>query len=266
MKITDHHVHTEFSGDCSTPMEVIINRAAQLGLKEVMFTDHVDFDYPSVDICFEVDYKKYIKILEKLTVQYSEMDILVGIEVGYQPGLNKRINQLLNSYHFDFVICSIHAWNGAALDKGDLFKGRSQEEGYRAYFDILKYTIENFDNFDVIGHLDFIVRYGDFEDKSIRYEDYKNILDEILLMIIKKGKGIELNTSGLRYKLSSMHPSLEILTRYFELGGRIITMGSDAHVLKDLYADFDKAIGQLKEIGFSEIAAFKNRKPNFIKI
>ena len=135
MKITDHHVHTEFSGDCSTPMEVIINRAAQLGLKEVMFTDHVDFDYPSEDICFEVDYKKYIKVLEKLTVKYSDMDILLGIEVGYQPGLNERINQLLNSYDFDFVICSIHAWNGAALDKGDLFKGRSQEEGYRAYFE-----------------------------------------------------------------------------------------------------------------------------------
>ncbi|MGV8981886.1 histidinol-phosphatase HisJ family protein [Clostridium sp.] len=266
MKITDHHVHTEFSGECSTPMEVIINRAMLLGLKEVMFTDHLDFDYPSADICFEVDYKKYIEVLEKLTVQYSDMDILLGIEVGYQPGLNERINQLLNSHDFDFVICSIHAWNGAALDKGDLFKGRSQEEGYRAYFDILKYTIENFDNFDVIGHLDFIVRYGDFENKSIRYEDYKIILDEILSLIIKKGKGIELNTSGLRYKLSSMHPSRQILTRYFELGGRIITIGSDAHKLNDLYADFDKAILELKEIGFSEITTFKNRKPNFIKI
>ncbi|MBZ9685934.1 histidinol-phosphatase HisJ family protein [Clostridium estertheticum] len=266
MKITDHHVHTEFSGDCSTPMDGIINRAAQLGLKEVMFTDHVDFDYPSVDICFEVDYKKYIEVLEKLAIQYSEMDILVGIEVGYQPGLNERINELLNSYDFDFVICSIHAWNGAELDKGDLFKGRSQEEGYRAYFKSIKYTIENFDNFDVIGHLDFIVRYGDFENKTIRYEDYKDILDEILSMIIKKGKGIELNTSGLRYKLSSMHPSPEILRRYFELGGKIITLGSDAHVLKDLYADFDKAIVQLKEIGFSEITTYKNRKLNFIKI
>ena len=266
MNITDHHVHTEFSGDCSTPMEVIINRAAELGSKEVMFTDHVDFDYPSKDIYFEVDYKKYIKVLEKLRVQYKEMDILMGIEVGYQPGLNERINQLLNSYEFDFVICSIHAWNGAELDKGDLFKGKSQEEGYRAYFESLKYTIENFDNFDVVGHLDFINRYGDFENKTIRYEDYKNILDEILSMIINKGKGIELNTSGLRYELNSMHPSRKILRRYLELGGKIITVGSDAHVLKDLCADFDKAIVELKEIGFKEITTFKNRKRNFIKI
>ena len=266
MNITDHHVHTEFSGDCSTPMEVIINRAAELGLKEVMFTDHVDFDYPSKDISFEVDFEKYIKFLKKFSAQYKEIDILMGVEVGYQPHLNERINELLNSYKFDFVICSVHAWNGEELDKGDLFKGKSQREGYRAYFESVKYTIENFNDFDVFGHLDFIVRYGDFENKTIRYEDYKNILDEILLMIINKGKGIELNTSGLRYNLKSMHPNREILTRYFELGGRIITIGSDAHELKDLCADFDKAIKELKEIGFKEITTFKNRKPNFIKI
>ncbi|WP_298838512.1 histidinol-phosphatase HisJ family protein [Clostridium sp.] len=112
MNITDHHVHTEFSGDCDTPMEVIINKAKELGLKEVMFTDHMDFDYPSKDINFEVDYKKYLNVLEKLRIKYKEMDILMGIEVGYQPGLNESINKLLNSYDFDFVICSIHAWNG----------------------------------------------------------------------------------------------------------------------------------------------------------
>jgi histidinol-phosphatase (PHP family) len=266
MNITDYHVHTEFSGDCSTPMEVIINRAAELGLKEVVFTDHVDFEYPNKDIDFEVDFEKYTKVLEKLKTKYKGIDILMGIEVGYQPYLNERINQLLSSYEFDFVICSIHISHGVELHNGELFKGRSQKEGYRAYFESLKYLIENFENFDVLGHLDYIVRYGDFQNKTIRYEDHKNILDEILSMIIKKGKGIELNTSGLRYNLNSMHPSREILKRYLELGGRIITIGSDAHVLKHLYADFDKAIVELKEIGYSEITTFKNRKPNFIKI
>lgn len=151
MIFTDHHVHTEFSGDCSTPMGNILNRAVELGLKEVMFTDHVDFEYPSKYISFDVDFEKYIKVLDKFRSQYTEVDILMGVEVGYQPNLNGRINQLLNSYEFDFVICSVHAWNGVEFDKGGLFKGRSQEEGYRAYFDCLKYTIENFDNFDVFG-------------------------------------------------------------------------------------------------------------------
>ncbi|MEW9095315.1 MAG: histidinol-phosphatase HisJ family protein [Clostridiaceae bacterium] len=263
---TDHHVHTEFSGDCNTPMEDIINRAIELGLKEVIFTDHVDFDYPSNEIHFEIDYEVYMKKIEKLREQHKKIDILLGVEIGYQYHLNSRINELLNAYPFDFVICSIHALEGVELDKGDLFKTRTQEEGYRTYLESLKYTIENFHNCDVYGHLDFIVRYGNFNNKVLRYQDYKDIIDEILCLIISKGKGIELNTSGLRYNLNSMHPNREILERYFELGGRIITIGSDAHTLKDLCSNFHIAIEELKEIGFKEITTFKNRKPKFIKI
>lgn len=264
--ITDYHVHTEFSGDCNTPMAEIVRRSIQLGLKEVMLTDHLDFDYPNKELSFEIDYEEYMRNINILRAHYKEIDILMGVEVGYQPHLNDRFNEVLNAYPFDFVICSIHAWNGLEIDKGDLFKGRSQEDGYRAYFEMLKHAVENFNNCDVYGHLDFIVRYGDFQDKTLSYQTYKDIIDEILSMIIKKGKGIELNTSGLRYNLNSMHPNRDILKRYFELGGGIITLGSDAHMLKDLCADFDKAIKHLKEIGFTKITTFKNRKPSFIKI
>ena len=190
----------------------------------------------------------------------------MGVEIGYQPNLNDKINILLNSHPFDFVICSIHAWNGIELDTGDLFKGKTQEEGYREYFENLKYCVENFDNYDVYGHLDFIVRYGNFENKTLRYEDYKDIIDEILKIIINNGKGIEVNTSGLRYNLNTMHPNKDILKRYLELGGKIITLGSDAHFAEDICSDFDIAIKELKEIGFKEITTFKNRKPSFIKI
>ncbi len=264
--ITDHHVHSEFSGDCNTPIDDVVKRAIKLGLKEVMFTDHQDFDYPSNEICFELNIEEYVEKIKKLREKYKEIDILMGIEIGYQPNLNDKINNLLNSHPFDFVICSIHAWNGIELDTGDLFKGKTQEEGYREYFENLKYCVENFDNCDVYGHLDFIVRYGNFENKTLRYEDYKDIIDEILKIIINNGKGIEVNTSGLRYNLNTMHPNKDILKRYLELGGRIITIGSDAHFAEDLCSDFDKAIKELKEIGFKEITTFKNRKPSFIKI
>ena len=264
--ITDHHVHSEFSGDCNTPIDDVVKRAIELGLKEVMFTDHQDFDYPSDEICFEINIEEYVEKIKKLREKYKEIDILMGIEIGYQPDLNDKINNLLNSHPFDFVICSIHAWNGIELDKGDLFKGKTQQEGYREYFENLKYCVENFENCDVYGHLDFIVRYGNFENKTLRYEDYKDIIDEILKIIINNGKGIEINTSGLRYNLNTMHPNKDILKRYLELGGKIITLGSDAHLAEDLCSDFDIAIKELKEIGFKEITTFKNRKPSFIKI
>jgi len=264
--ITDHHVHTQFSGDCDTPIEDIVKRAIKLGLKEVMFTDHQDFDYPNDEICFEINFEEYVEKIKRLREKYKEIKVLMGIEIGYQPKLNHKINNLLNSHPFDFVICSIHACNGIELDKGDLLKGKTQKEGYREYFETLKYCVENFHNCDVYGHLDFIVRYGNFENKTLRYDDYKYIIDEILRSIINNGKGIEVNTSGLRYNLNSMHPNKEILKRYFELGGKIVTLGSDAHMVKDICSDFNIAIKNLKEIGFKEVTIFKNRKPSFIKI
>ncbi|HSQ89817.1 histidinol-phosphatase HisJ family protein [Romboutsia sp.] len=147
--ITDHHVHSEFSGDCNTPIDDVVKRAIELGLKEVMFTDHQDFDYPSDEICFEINIEEYVEKIKKLREKYKEIDILMGIEIGYQPDLNDKINNLLNSHPFDFVICSIHAWNDIELDTGDLFKGKTQEEGYREYFENLKYCVEHFDNCDV---------------------------------------------------------------------------------------------------------------------
>lgn len=264
--ITDHHVHSEFSGDCNTPMEDIVERAIKLGLKEVMFTEHQDFEYPSKEICFEINIQEYVETIKRLKEKYKEIDILMGIEIGYQPGLNDKINNLLNSYPFDFVICSIHAWNGMALDKGHLFQGKTQKGGYREYFENLKYCVENFQNCDVYGHLDFIVRYGNFQNKILRYKDYKDIIDKILKTIINNGKGIELNTSGLRYNLNTMHPNKDILKRYFELGGKIVTLGSDAHRVDELGADFDIALKQLRQIGFTDITTFKNRKASLIKI
>lgn len=266
MQIRDHHVHSEFSGDCNTPMNKLIDKAISLGMKEIIFTDHLDLDYPSDEICFEIDVEKYIKKIDVHRKNYKEIEILSGVEIGYQPHVKEKINDILNSNAFDFVICSTHVCEGIELDKGDLFEGSTQHDGYMRYLEAVKDNVENFDNYDVYGHLDFIVRYGDFENRHLNYNDYKLILDDILNTIIKKGKGIEVNTSGLRYGNREMHPNKDILQRYYELGGKIITLGSDSHKLEDYCYGFDIAINVLKEIGFKEVAEYKNRKPYFIKI
>lgn len=81
--IPDYHLHTEFSGDCNTPAEELVSRAIELGLKEVIFTDHVDFDYPSKKILFEINFEEYIKKIERLRDYYKKIDILMGVEIGY---------------------------------------------------------------------------------------------------------------------------------------------------------------------------------------
>ena len=122
------------------------------------------------------------------------------------------------------------------------------------------------DEFDVYGHIDYVVRYGGYSEKEINYEEFKDILDKILIALISSGKGIEINTSGLRYNLPDMHPNKTIIKRYKDLGGSIITIGSDAHNSKDLADNFDRAYNILRECGFEEYTIFHSRKPEFIKL
>lgn len=262
----DYHVHTSFSGDCNASMEQMIEKAIQLGLKEIAFTDHVDFDYP--DPSFEaIDYDVYIKVFDRLKKQYQkQINLVLGVEVGYQMHVKDQIEKLLASYPFDFVICSTHMADRLDFYTGDFFKEKNQNEAYLRYFENVLESVQQFKNYDVYGHLDFIVRYGSFSQKALSYLDYKDIIDEILKKIIANGSGIEINTSGYRYKLNQLHPQAEIVKRYFELGGEIITVGSDAHRAEDLCSHFSTAYTLLKELGIKYIATFKNRQAKLVKI
>ncbi|SHG87748.1 histidinol-phosphatase (PHP family) [Thermosyntropha lipolytica DSM 11003] len=262
----DYHVHTSFSGDCNASMESMIKRAISLGLKELAFTDHVDFDYP--DPSFEaINYDIYTKVFEQLKKRYQkQIHLVLGVEVGYQPHVRSAIEKLLQDYPFDFVICSTHMADHLDFYTGDFFKEKEQKEAYLRYFENILEAVKQFHNYDVYGHLDFIVRYGNFPEKTLSYADYKDIIDEILVRIIANGSGIEINTSGYRYKLNQLHPQASIVKRYRELGGEIITIGSDAHRAEDIASYFNTAYTLLKELDIKYIATYRGRKPHMIKI
>ena len=264
--IVDHHVHSDFSSDCDSKMEDVIDVAKKLGLKGVMFTDHVDFDSPDPLFTDLIDYDEYINKINELRSKNKDLDILLGVEIGYQPHLHKRIDEFLASYPFDFVICSMHTCCNLDLYNEDFFKNKTQKNSYEIYFNEVLKSVETYKNFDVYGHLDYIIRYGSFENKEMKYIDYKEAIDLILKRIVDIGKGIELNTSGMRYGLNVFHPNVDILRRYKELGGEIITLGSDSHRPNDLQANFNEAIDMLRELGYKAITEFKERKPKFIDI
>jgi histidinol-phosphatase (PHP family) len=265
IKIIDHHMHTQASPDAdqSLSMENYIEVAQQKGYPGVLFTDHVEFDFAAPIFNEPIDYDVYYKNILSLRQHYT-LPILMGVEMGYQPHLNQRIDTFLNQYPFDFVILSIHMGDDLDLYNGDFFKGKTQIEAYKRYFEIVLHTVENFDNYDVFGHIDYIIRYGGFSQKMYDFDNFKPIITKILETIIRKNKGIELNTSGFRYGLGVTHPRLELLTLYRNLGGKIITLGSDAHYLKDYQKDFDTAFRLLQAAGFTEVAQFQNRKPRFV--
>ena len=134
------------------------------------------------------------------------------------------------------------------------------------YFSGILDNVKAFKDYDIYGHLDYIVRYGPNKDALYSYAKYRDIYDAILKTIIESGKGIELNTGGVKYGLKDLHPTCDVLKRYKELGGEIITIGSDAHTPENLLHHFSRAKAVLEECDFKYYTIFQDRTPQFIKI
>ena len=249
MAYTDHHVHTRFSPDSQADIVQYLIRAKELGLDYVLFTDHMDFGATDPEFQKPINYDKYIEYMKELESKY-EIPIKIGVEIGYEKDYKEEIKEFLNSYDFEFVIASIHNGDGEDFYLGGFFAGKSKYQAYLDYLKLVLEMVENFTSYDVVGHLDYISRYGPYEDKHYKYEDYKEIIDEILKAIIKNNKGIEVNTSGLRGGLGVTFPKDEVLLRYKELGGKYLSVGSDCHFNDHYMADVNEVIDKLESMGF----------------
>jgi len=261
--LPDYHFHSDFSGDSNTPMRSQIEQAIHLGMDSLCVTDHHDYDVDS-SIDFTLDPDLYFRTMSELQEEYKgQIDLRIGIELGLQPHLTQYYSGLLKRYAFDYVIGSTHFVNRKDAAYPDFFEGRREEEAYLQYF---KATLENVrmkDAYDTAGHMDYIVRYGPNKTTFYSYGAYQDIIDEILKTVIENGNGIELNTAGYRKGIGQPNPSKDIIKRYRQLGGEIITVGSDAHIPQDLGADFKTAKELLKHCGFSYYTEFRKRKPEF---
>lgn len=300
MKLWDTHLHTDFSGDCDAAPEAMIQGAKQLGLPGICFTDHLDWDHPDVPNRFVLDVENYVPKCKELAAQQMKLSenrrnvaveqnvyldavsrietarqslsatdtftVCTGIEIGMQPHLVERVHRLVTEYSFDFVIASSHLSHSHDLPSIPLFKEKSEDESYAEYFKSVHRNILSFDDFDVYGHIDYVVRYGPNKNKYYSYEKFADIIDEVLKSLIHKGKGIEINTSGFKYGVGHPHPTEDIIKRYRELGGEIITVGSDGHKPEHIAYAFDKVPEILKEAGFRYYTVFQERKPQFLPL
>jgi len=263
----DNHIHSKFSNDSHMEAAAACQRAVEIGLKGLVFTDHVDYDYPDYDNDFLIDFDQYFEFFKRLQKDWKEkLDIRIGVEMGFQPHVLNQIIEFLDKYCFDFILNSVHIIDYMDPYVGTFFKGKTQHQAYERYLQEILCSIKAYDNFDIIGHIGYVARYGDFEDKSLRYKDYSDLLDQILKTTIEKGKGIELNTSGLRTDLCSPIPGYDVFNRYFELGGEIVTIGSDAHYTEHVGHSFTEALDYLKKIGFKYVAHYQNRNPILEKL
>ena len=266
--IADFHMHTNFSTDVdreSTP-EKMIEAAIQKGLKSICITDHHDADVGKGDE-FLLDFDKYCSTIQKLKETYRKnIDIYLGVEFGLQPHLSDVYMEIASRYPFDFIIGSVHTIDGIDPYHKKYFESRSDEQGYRRAFEVTLECIQNISDFDVLGHLDYVVRYGREREKEYSYKKYSDLIDEILKHLIANGKGIEFNTAGFKYGLGFGHPHIDIIKRYKELGGEIVTIGSDSHKPEHIAYDFHRVSDILKACGFKNYTEFKDRKPIFCQL
>ena len=263
----DMHMHSQFSGDSSAPLETMVLSAIEKKLGGLCFTDHLDIDYPDDPELFLLDLPNYTAAVSALRDKYANtFPVRMGIELGLQPHLAKLHKDILSQYSFDFVIGSSHVVHGFDPYYPKFYENRNEKSCYREYFESILENIQAFDGFDVYGHIDYVVRYGPTKNTNYCWQEYQEIIDEILRLLIQKGKGIEINTGGFKYGLGHPNPTEGILTRYRELGGEIITLGADAHAPEHVGYDFHKIPDLLTESGFRYFTVFRNRKPEFIKI
>lgn len=267
----DCHMHSSFSADSDALMEDMIQNAIRLGLKGICFTEHMDPDSPPVpepvqpDFC--VDIPSYRNTLNDLKEKYRrELDIRFGIELGLQPHLGDNFHELVRAFSFDFVIGSSHIVHGADPYYPEFFKGRRESDCYMEYFESILENLAAFSEMDSYGHLDYIVRYGPNQNREYSYRRYQDILDEILRALISKNVGLELNTGGFHYGLGEPNPCTDIIRRYRELGGEIITVGADAHAPHNIAHSFDRAADILRECGFRYYTVFRERKAEFLPL
>ena len=187
--------------------------------------------------------------------------IKLGLEFGIQMHTIPRFEALYKRYPFDFIILSVHQVEDKEFWTQDFQRGRTQKEYNERYYEEMLNLVDSYQDYSVLGHMDLIVRY----DKIGVYpfEKVKPYVEKILKRVIQDGKGIEFNTSHHRYGLADTTPSREILQLYHDLGGRIITLGSDSHKPEHLGAYIKEAKEVLRAMGFCEFCTYEKMQPVF---
>ncbi len=260
--ICDYHIHTRFSTDSEGDVRKTIERAIELGMSAMAVTDHQDFGYPGEDFKLKKCIDEYCDTLLNLKKEYEDkIFIALGCEVGLEADKPEVIDNYVKSNPFDYIIGSSHLVYGVDIYYPDFYKDKTSEEAIKIYFQSVLENLEVCKNFDIYGHIDYVVRYCPDKAASFTYDKFKNYLDEIIKRIVEEGKGIEINTGGYRNGLGEPNPCFEVLKKYKELGGSIITFGSDAHEPKVVGADFDRAAEMARLAGFKEYYIYKEREP-----
>lgn len=272
----DNHNHSQFSFDGGrTSVGKTVNSAIGKGLSGVCFTDHCDFFVPPM----KAKYEEYVPEVFDVEARNAEIDkvnakcpqdfhVFKGIEIGVQKSERDKIAAHLEKYSFDEIIASVHYLDDTDPFWGGYYEGKTWRYAYGHYLETLyDEMVWLGDRFDIMGHYDYVTRYAPYPECSILYKDFPDILDSILRYLAENGKALEINTKTYQ-DFKGRTPVLDknILMRYRELGGEIISLGSDSHDADKVGFNFERTAALVSRCGFRYLAHFDKRKPVMLPI
>lgn len=253
----DYHMHSRVSFDARDTGLAMALAAKERGLKEICFTDHIDYT-PDMDMVFDT---------AVYNAEYDDLEVpglLIrrGMEFGLTPDNAEQLKIDLGRRHFDFVLGSVHLVDGVDIYMEPYWADKDYDTAIRLYLQTTLEAVRAHEDYDVLGHLTYISKCGANPRKALlRYADHKSIFDEILLELVKREKGMELNTSGIDRCGGSL-PTLDYFQRFHELGGKIVTVGSDSHDVARAGQYTHEMTAELKKI-FGYVCTFEDRRPIF---
>lgn len=256
--IFDTHMHTEFSTDSTMKLKDAIKASKEKNFG-IIITEHLDPTYPKENE-FRCDINSYLEAYSK----YKSDSLLLGIEIGLSDIESKFDDSIGNLYDLDYIIGSIHS-----IYDCDIYLEYSKildtkENYFLKYLNYIQKCLNLHDNFDSLGHIDYICRYCPFEEKILDVALFKEKLIDIFNILISKNKVLELNTVRLSTE-EGRNNLYDILSLYKTCGGKYITLGSDAHNSTDIFRNFDFALELCRNLNLYPVY-FKNRKMHLCNI
>lgn len=252
----DTHMHTTFSTDSKMTIEQAIAKGQELNLG-ITITEHMDLGYPETN-AFQFDIDEYLAAYDK----FRGDKVLLGIEIGMRDDCLQDNRDLAKRDGIDYIIGSIHVIDNMDIYHESFYRNHTKQEVYSRYFKAMLDCLKCYDFIDSLGHIDYIARYARFNDPEIYYDEFADEIDAVLKVAAEKGKALEINTRRLRDEraVEILRP---VYRRFAQLGGKFVTVGSDAHKPQDIGRELTRGIDLAKACNL-KVVYFKNRQACYL--
>ena len=257
--IFDSHMHTKFSADSEMLAAEALAKAASLNFG-IVFTEHFDYGLEVNGKKFSFDPAEYMNEYKNLRGE----KVRLGVEVGLRKFARAANENFIAQADFDLVIGSIHLVDDLDIYYPEFFADKDKVTAYKKYFQQMAEEAAVAD-FDVLGHIDYICRTAPYDNPEIDYPTFAAEIDEVLKIVVERGKVLELNTRRFD-KNRAVEELVPVYKKYRELGGRFVTIGSDAHRVAAVGNYFTRALDFVHELNLTPVTFHERKLEKFFGV